>query len=751
VAIDDGRDRTVTIVNDLNGQAIRRDEADLTSAGDPHEIWYRFGGRQLGYTGNNGTLETDYQTTAESRAVTQGTGAFRNGATLGASYGDFALGYAPVTSFSDAGGGAHIVQAGETLSSIAANLWGDASLWYKLAEANGMTAATALSEGQQLRLPAGVMRSSHNAATFKPFDPSETIGDTSPTTPKPQKNNKCGMMGQVMIAVVAVAVTFATSGALTGLLGTVAGGFASGAAASIVSQGVGIAVGAQEKFSWKGVALAAVSGGVSGGLDKLATVGGFGALGGGTLASDVLRATVANVASQGIAVATGLSDKFNWAGVAAAGVVGGITGMVRRGLPGAVRPGHPASVGNVGMGTTAGAIAGAAARSLLTGTSFGDNVLAVLPDVIASTVGYAGVLGAASLRSPPRVVLANDRYWVQPESEYGESYHGSVDPDIIVTALRGAAGAVDWFGGIVDRYLLQPLERNLRQIYEWTPHMITIRLTARAADSIGVPLVGRHINGVGNLQSGYVVGLGEQGISTIRGAASIVRHPVATAQGVGRGLVNGMEAAITADPIDVVNGLSRAVQPLVTAVRTGDTFEIGRIAGRTTGAAADFAVGSHGLGNLSRVSRVGRAADAMPGPTANPVRGARADPPTPATHGPQTGVRANQAAGAAWEQHVIENVLPQTQIDVRPQITIRSAGPSGLRVRLDALGRDVAEGQTRLSDMKGSPTAGFTPNQTVVYPELSIYGGVIVGRGKAPYTGGTIIPPTEVDIIRKRN
>ncbi|MEA3017070.1 MAG: hypothetical protein QOI38_1792, partial [Sphingomonadales bacterium] len=42
VAIDDGRDRTVTIVNDLNGQAIRRDEADQTSAGDPHEIWYRF-------------------------------------------------------------------------------------------------------------------------------------------------------------------------------------------------------------------------------------------------------------------------------------------------------------------------------------------------------------------------------------------------------------------------------------------------------------------------------------------------------------------------------------------------------------------------------------------------------------------------------------------------------------------------------------------------------------------------------------
>jgi filamentous hemagglutinin len=61
----------------------------------------------------------------------------------------------------------------------------------------------------------------------------------------------------------------------------------------------------------------------------------------------------------------------------------------------------------------------------------------------------------------------------------------------------------------------------------------------------------------------------------------------------------------------------------------------------------------------------------------------------------------------------------------------------------------MTTGITRLSDMKASPTAPFTPNQTVVYPELELYGGVVVGKGKAPYVGGISISPTVVDIIRK--
>jgi hypothetical protein len=34
-------------------------------------------------------------------------------------------------------------------------------------------------------------------------------------------------------------------------------------------------------------------------------------------------------------------------------------------------------------------------------------------------------------------------------------------------------------------------------------------------------------------------------------------------------------------------------------------------------------------------------------------------------------------------------------------------------------------------------------------PELEKYGGTVAGKGKPPYVGGTQIPPTHVDVIRK--
>nr|WP_052420987.1 hemagglutinin repeat-containing protein [Paraburkholderia ferrariae] len=109
----------------------------------------------------------------------------------------------------------------------------------------------------------------------------------------------------------------------------------------------------------------------------------------------------------------------------------------------------------------------------------------------------------------------------------------------------------------------------------------------------------------------------------------------------------------------------------------------------------------------------------------------------------------NKAVGDAWEETVVTDVLPQTQVNIQQQITIKSNGPSGLKVRLDALGQNVDTGATQLSEMKGSQTAPLTPNQTVVIPELATYGGTVVGNGKPPYVGGTVIPPTTVDIYRK--
>jgi hypothetical protein len=87
ISIADGRPRTVTLRNDMLGQAFRRDELDANnSAGDPHEVWYRFSGRELGYVGNNGTIDTDEVPSINNRTANQGTGAFLNGANSGASF-----------------------------------------------------------------------------------------------------------------------------------------------------------------------------------------------------------------------------------------------------------------------------------------------------------------------------------------------------------------------------------------------------------------------------------------------------------------------------------------------------------------------------------------------------------------------------------------------------------------------------------------------------------------------------------------
>ena len=407
---------------------VRRDEADANAAtGDPHALWYRFDGRQMGSATNDARGSGgDYAGSVDDRQAVEGTGAFRLGAGGGVYDSGFAQGPAAIDSTTTGSeAGSYTVRGGDTLAGIAAQLWGDAGLWYKLADANGLGAGTSLAAGQTLRLPAGVLRSAHSDATLTPYDHAAAIGDIQPTTPQPpaprasHSKKHCGGFGTVLLAVVAVAVTAivigpasagltsffagptataaaAASGVAIGgaaaTAGAIAGGAVAGIAASVASQAVGVATGIQDKFSWKGVALAGISGGVGGGLGSVSGLGsGF--------AGGVVRGALGSAATQGIAVATGLQGKFDWAGVAIAGVVHGVGAWAGARLPGAARYDaesgltRPPTIGNQAMSGTAAAIAGAAARSLIDGSSFGDNVLATLPDVIGSTVGQALVAG----------------------------------------------------------------------------------------------------------------------------------------------------------------------------------------------------------------------------------------------------------------------------------------------------------------------------------------------------------------------
>ena len=115
---------------------------------------------------------------------------------------DFDQSIAHISSvFQGSQSGSYTALDGETLSSVAANLWGDSSLWYKLADANGYASDVTLIAGQIINVPPGVMRSSNTASTFQPYDPAKILGNVSPTTPKPPKKpNGCGL-AQVFLVV----------------------------------------------------------------------------------------------------------------------------------------------------------------------------------------------------------------------------------------------------------------------------------------------------------------------------------------------------------------------------------------------------------------------------------------------------------------------------------------------------------------------------------------------------------------------
>ncbi|MFD1034604.1 NucA/NucB deoxyribonuclease domain-containing protein [Sphingomonas hankookensis] len=407
VEIADGRPRNVSYFSDMTGQIIERSEyARNGGTGNPSEKWYRFNGRTLGYVGNNGTLDTSYQESIGSRTRTQGTGPFAGGSNYASPYADFDQSVAPITSYAQgSGGGNYTVRAGDTLSGIAAQLWGDAGLWYKLAEANGLNGASALIAGQSLTIPTGVQKSTHNAATFTPYDPAEAMGDTSPSVQPKAKKNKCGAFGAILLTVIAVAVTALTAVALPAAVSPILTGAISATAGSVVSQAVGVATGIQNRFDWKGVAMAALSGAVGG------AIGGVNPFGSGKdfltgFANGAVRGALGSFVTQGLAVATHLQKEMNWLGVATAAVGGGVAGglgnvLKLESLRDDLTSGN---VARTALTNTAAGIANAATRALATGTSFGDNMLAALPDVIGQTVGgavAAGVSRRGGAAAPP--------------------------------------------------------------------------------------------------------------------------------------------------------------------------------------------------------------------------------------------------------------------------------------------------------------------------------------------------------------
>ncbi|SFQ11319.1 LysM peptidoglycan-binding domain-containing protein [Variovorax sp. 770b2] len=354
---------------------------------------------------------------------------------------EFNFGYQPINgNYPSASPGTYAVSAGDTLQGIARGAYGDESLWYLIADANGLGSNADLKAGQVLTIPTKV-GGANNANSFKPYDPSRTIGDTNPNMAMPQadKGGGCGGIGQILVIVVAVVAAVFTAGAaavamagveagvgagvaladagLAGIMSAggaaMAGGVAAGAAGmggavalsgigagaamgaaviggavgSIVSQGVGIAIGAQDEFSWKGVALGALGAGVSAGVG-----GYFGPVGPSVQGMDRVaafagRAALSSAITQGISVATGLQSSFSWRGVAASAVGAGVAQGVTAGVN--ELTGYDPQAGfNFGKGLLAGSLAGLAG-GLTTAAMRGGRVSAaqVATDAFGNALG----------------------------------------------------------------------------------------------------------------------------------------------------------------------------------------------------------------------------------------------------------------------------------------------------------------------------------------------------------------------------
>ena len=119
---------------------LSRIEQDQSSTGDPKDLHYYFDGLKIGDVSNNGTSDTDYATAIQNRYASSTSTPWRNNGSS-VSSADFDQSYDPINPTSQgasATGSRYTVRDGDSLRSIARNVWGDESLWYIIADANAL-------------------------------------------------------------------------------------------------------------------------------------------------------------------------------------------------------------------------------------------------------------------------------------------------------------------------------------------------------------------------------------------------------------------------------------------------------------------------------------------------------------------------------------------------------------------------------------------------------------------------------------
>ena len=280
--------RSATYINNSQGMVLQRNEL-INSSMNRYRNFYYINGQRIGDVSNDGPSREDYvQSLQNSRGMPTQAKDFKP-----ISSADFDQNFEPINAqYPSSALTNYVVNNGDTLQSIALAVWGDASMWFMIADMNGLNVSDKLTAGQVLTIPNKVTNIHNNSATFRPYSPGEAIGDTQPTIPSPppppKPKKKCGGIAQIVMIIVAVVVTIYTAGAASGLmagLGSSAFGasaaFSAGAAAmtssvaaaaigaaagSAASQLAGKAMGAVDSFSWSQVGVSALTAGATAGV-----------------------------------------------------------------------------------------------------------------------------------------------------------------------------------------------------------------------------------------------------------------------------------------------------------------------------------------------------------------------------------------------------------------------------------------------------------------------------------------------------
>ncbi|WP_253938653.1 LysM peptidoglycan-binding domain-containing protein [Hahella sp. HN01] len=466
------------------------------------------------------------------------------------------------------------VNSGDTLATIASRLWGDASLWYLIADANGLSGDQDLKADLNLVVPNVVTNIHNNASTFRPYDPGLALGDTTPTLPEPPpppKKGKCAGAA-IFVMIIAIAVTAIVAPALAGVVGdalftagmttvtsigaggatittltagasafaTAAGAFVGGLAGSAVSQLAAKELDLQDHFSLRSA--------LRGGLTAAATAGISQYMGWGkdiswsATAGKALTAVGANYAAGKL---VDQETHFRWRDVAASLATSAI-------------------MGGTGLGKT-----GSILHSGLEAQSW-------MPSPLSTPLSYSAISGITS-----GVVSEAVRTAVYDSEDYRPDYVGMI-AGVVGSALGDLAligvssGGVKTSNQVSESIKGTDYEFELKALYNGLEN-IDDPLPSSAFDvlkrpsQLGTTVVIDKGRVIGDEQGGGVLGeVGKFGIGFAKALGSAVYEPLAMVYDIEQVAWNFGKSLLTGNAPEDINYTSAMGQSVAGGAGTGD-------------------------------------------------------------------------------------------------------------------------------------------------------------------------------------